>query len=142
MVYRTVYRTVQWYSSKYEGFTRALASTVIWEIFVLIATHVNMFVLKKFVVYNTLTRFQLCNTCGENILCLIFVVFDDSEIFITTKLSQITVYTCNVRFTQNLKNPICTWKHFLKAGTFGEFGKLNNIHLIFTLQNHSLVNVL
>ena len=40
-----------------------------------------MFVLKVFVVYDDFARIQLHSTCVENILCLIFVVFDDYKKF-------------------------------------------------------------
>ena len=50
-----------------------------------------MFLLNNFIVSNdNLTHVQLCTTCVENILCLIFVVSDDSDNFLITKISQIT----------------------------------------------------
>ena len=46
---------------------------------------------KFFRVYDNLTRVQL-HTCFENILCLIFVVFNDYKNFLTTKISRTTLY--------------------------------------------------
>ena len=71
-----------------------------------------------FVFYNNLTRVQLCNTYVENISCLIFVLFDKCEIFLRTKISQITVcvlYTRGITFskTSSRNGPVSVQK---KAG--------------------------
>ena len=57
----------------------------------------EMFVLKNFVLHDNLTRVQLCITCVDNIfLYLIFVQFVEYEIFLTPKISQITVIYTHV----------------------------------------------
>ena len=48
-----------------------------------------MFVWENFVVYNDLTQVQVRTTCVENISCLIFAIFDDCEIFLTTKFPEL-----------------------------------------------------
>ena len=50
-----------------------------------------MCVLKIFILCNNSTHIQLCNTYVENILCLIFVHFDEYENFINDEISRITV---------------------------------------------------
>ena len=51
-----------------------------------------MSVWKIFVLSDNLTIVQLHTTCVENIfVCLIFVVFDEYEKFLTTKVLRITV---------------------------------------------------
>ena len=49
---------------------------------------------KIFVLYDNLTRVQLLTTYVKNILCLIFVLFDETENFLTMKISRITVVCC------------------------------------------------
>ena len=51
----------------------------------------EMFASKIFVLYDNLTHVQLGNTYVKNVLCLIFVLFDEHENFLTAKISQIMV---------------------------------------------------